>query len=146
MQQYKYSIDEENKDPMDSVILKEGLQAKFTLRELEDSHKRALKIEEEILTQNKLDKAQMQNVVNNNPDLFKEVDGEMVPKCSEKKLKEAVALALWNGLNNKVKQTNEKIEEIREAFDGFAGEIKDIKEQTGLELKIESPFNNEQTN
>lgn len=140
MPEYKYSIDEENKDPMDSIILKEGLQAKFTLRELELDKKNADKIMEELEAQIKLDSAQQENLVNNNPNLFKEKDGKTVLKASEEKIKEALVITMWSGLQTKLKESTDRQKEFNEVFKGFMDEVKDIKDQTGLELKITSPY------
>ena len=62
--QYKYTIAEQNDDPMQVIILKEGITAKFTLQELESDRKRVEKILQQLESQKQLDEAQAQNVLN----------------------------------------------------------------------------------
>lgn len=137
---YKYSIKKDDKDPMKVVILQEGIEAEFTLQELKDSEKRADSVIEELEAQKNLEEAKMQNVVNNYGDLFK--DGKLV--STKKEIEKAVAITLFTGTEQKVKDIDAKLKDFAKAKKQMQKDLKDIKEQTGVEMLIESPYGEEQ--
>lgn len=130
-QEYKYTIKEHNDDPYRAVIKKENVVVEFTLAEVEADKKAAIKIKEQIESQIKLDEAQAQNVVNNHP---------YVLEATEEEQKRAVSITLYNGLKNKIEESKKKLAEFDKVFEEYEKEKKDIKEQTGLSLPIESPY------
>ena len=64
----------------------------------------------------------------------------MSQRRQKKSAKKAVAISLYHGLQNKIKETDKKIEEIKSVFGEHEAELAEIKEQTGVEAKIESPY------
>lgn len=129
MSQYKYTVVTPHEDPKLAVIKKENLSVEFTLADLEADKKNAEKIRTQIVSQIELDKAQAQNVANNHP---------YVLEATEEEIKRAVAIALYNGMNNKVKESEAKLAEIDAVFVEHDTELADITEQTGIDLDVQT--------
>lgn len=131
MAEYKYSISEKNDNPLESKIKKEGISVEFTLNQLIAEKQRADKLQKELEAQLKLEEAKAQNVADNYP-FVKDVD--------EEEEKKAVAITLYKGTLSKIDEINNKLKQIADLNEEHFAELADIKEQTGIEEVIESPY------
>jgi methyl-accepting chemotaxis protein len=120
---YKYKVVEKSEEDFNSVIEKTGIKAKFTLGQVDADARRIRKALVELEAQSKLENAKIENIEHHHPSV-KDMGDE-----------ERFTIHMYEEAKQIVKQADAKIKEIKEALEGYEGELKDIEEQTGLTLK-----------
>lgn len=131
MNKYKYVVVEAKEDPNETIIEKQDISIRLTVNELESDRRRVDKIKAQIEGQMKIDEASLQNVITNHP---------FVVEATEEETKKAVALSLYNGIKNTIDEHKKKLEEIEALYKEHEEELQAIKEQTGIEINIPSPY------
>lgn len=123
---FTYKIVEEKPDPMDSVIEKSGLTAKFTLREIAANRKQLDRLHKELKGQKMIADAKIVNIETNHP-WTKELDAEK--RFTVHMLEEAYSMT---------RVCEAKIKEIEEALEEDQASERDIQDQIGIAIPLEA--------
>lgn len=126
---FAYKIKQKNKNPYDSLIIKTGLTAEFTINDIRNEIDALNKRKIEIEAKKGISDATIKNI--------KEHDKTgVINKISEK---ERIAIFLYEKAMIEIKAADELVKEINNQLDSYGAEIEDICKQT--KLKIEVPKN-----
>ena len=117
-----YKIKKKSKVTADSIIEVSGIIREFSVMEVYDNIKSLEKLKRELEPMLKVYEAKITNIVNNHPEVL---------KLSEDML---VAAYLYNEASVFVKEAKKKLKEVDKQLKVQKKDLKDIAEQTGLEL------------
>ncbi len=118
----KYKIKKKSKVTADSIIEVSGITREFSIAEVNDNIKSLEKLKREIEPMVGVYEAKITNIVNNHPEVLKLSD-EM-----------RTAAYLYNEAYVFVKEAKKKLKEVDKQLKVQKKDLKDIANQTGLEL------------
>lgn len=124
-----YSILENKDNQAEAVILKEGMNTTFTIKEIAEARVYLKKKKVELESEVRVNEAAKQNVLGTHP---------FVKKLNEKDL---IAAALFGKYSQVVKDGLSKLQEIDDQLKEYDQELTDIAQQTGLQTQINSDNN-----
>lgn len=120
---YIYEVVEENENPLETKMVKRGVEVEFTMQQMDDYSSAALRTLDQYRGQLNLEDAKMKNVVENHEDavtLVKDLD----PVKQN-------AIRIWLNSKAMIDEMAPKRDELEEALKEHKQEIKDIIKQTG---------------
>lgn len=125
---FRYTVIQTEEDPLNCTILKEGITADFTIKEVRDNIIELEKKKTEIEAATKIEEAKIVNILRDMPEIEKIDENLMKVYYIYQKSKSFVAGA------------REKLAEIDDATAEMRADLQEITEQTGLNL--DSVFTN----
>lgn len=123
---YKYKVLEKKSDDLDTLIEQSGIKATLTIKGAMDNVKRLKSYRKEMEAQIKLEKAKMQNIVDN---AHAEMSSKRLDEMNDRDLQTAYIY-----VNSFIicKTADEKLKQIEEALEKIAEDMEQITQQTGL--------------